>query len=126
MSNAHLGVIPPFSQLRPHAKDLDPSDNETLSPIAPDVPSTSIAPPPFVDPAAASNSRIANAIAALSAHMNVIHSDLVERIGHVHERVDLIVERHAHDIVAIYDTLLALSRRYTEFIIEVNNFINSI
>ena len=58
--------------------------------------------------------------------MNVIHTDLVERIGQVHERVDLIVECQEHDIKAIYDTLSAFSRRHTKFITEVNDFINSI
>ena len=58
--------------------------------------------------------------------MNVIHTNLIERIGLVHERVDLIVKRQAHDIVAIHDTLLALSCRHMEFITEVNDFITSI
>ena len=95
---------------------LRPSPSDETPPlVALDVPSTSAAPS---DPAATSNSRIANAITTLFAHMNVIHSDLVERIEHVHEHVDLIVERQAHDIVT-------LSHRHTEFIIKVNDFINS-
>ncbi|GFZ05233.1 hypothetical protein Acr_17g0008050 [Actinidia rufa] len=118
--------------------DLDLSDDETplaatdipssstAPPTATDVPSTSTAPPIAVDLAAASTSKIADAITALFTHMNVIHMDLVEHIGLVHERVDLIVERQAHDIVYIHDTLSVLSRRHTEFITEVNDFINSI
>ena len=39
-----------------------------------------------------SNSKIVDAIVALFTHMNAIHTDLAERIGLVHERVDLIVE----------------------------------
>ena len=58
--------------------------------------------------------------------MNVIHTDLVKRIGQVHERVNLIVELQEHDIKAIRDTLFALSHRHTEFINAVNDFINSI
>ena len=112
MSNAHLGVTPPPPQLRPHAVDLDLSNDET-PPVALDVPSTSFAPPPTADPAAASNSKIADAIATLFTHMNVIHTDLVERNRQVHERIDLIMERQAHDIAAICDTLSALSRRHT-------------
>ncbi|GFS42825.1 hypothetical protein Acr_00g0081890 [Actinidia rufa] len=119
----------PSPQLRPHAVDLDPSDNELPPPTATDVPSTFTAPPPTTPTAgstAAFDSKIANAIAALFAHMNVIHIDFVECIGQVHERVDLIVEHQEHDIKAIHDTLSALSCRHTEFIIEVNDFINSI
>ena len=72
--------------------DLDPFDDET--PLADtDAPFTSTAPPAAVDPVAASNSKIVDDIAALFTHMNVIHTDLVERIRLVHERVDLIVER---------------------------------
>ena len=128
MSNAHLGVASP-PQLRPHAVDHDPSDNELSPPTATDVPSTFTTPPPTVPTAgstAAFDSKIADAIAALFAHMNVIHIDFIERIGQVHERVDLIVEHQEHDIKAIRDTLSALSRRHTEFITEVNDFINSI
>ncbi|GFS38363.1 hypothetical protein Acr_00g0057050 [Actinidia rufa] len=110
--------------LRPHVVDLDLSDDET-PPLDPNVQSSSTA-PPLVHLSAASNSRIADAIAALFRHVNLIHSNLVERIGQVHERVDLIVECQAHDIVVIRNTLSALSRRHTEFITEVNDFINSI
>ena len=119
MSNANLGVTHVPSQLRSHAVDLDPSDDETPHATT-NALSTSTAPPP------ASTSKIADAITALFTHMNVIHIDLVERIGLVHERVDLIVERQAHDIVFICDTLSALSCRHTEFIMEVNDFINNI
>ena len=105
--------------------NLDLLDDETR-PTAPDVPSTSYAPPTAVDPAVASNSNIVDAIAVLFTHMNVIHTDLVERIGQVHKGNELIVECQAHDIVAIRDTLLAPSHRHTKFITEVNDFINSI
>ena len=71
MSNAHLGVSPPPSQLRSHVVDLDPFDDET--------------PPTAANPAVDSTSKITDAIAALFTHMNVIHTDLVERIGLVHE-----------------------------------------
>ena len=47
-------------------------------------------------------------------------------VRQVHEQVNIIVERQTHDIVAICDTLSALSRQHTEFIAEVNDFINSI
>ncbi|GFZ19618.1 hypothetical protein Acr_28g0003230 [Actinidia rufa] len=119
MSNAHLGVAPP-SQLRFHAVDLDPFDNE--APFgATDPPSTSNAPHAATD-LVASILKIVDAIAALFTHMNVIHTDLVEGIGLVHKRVDLIVGRQAHDIVSI----ATLFRRHTEFITEVNDFINNI
>ena len=58
--------------------------------------------------------------------MNIIHMDLVERIGQVHEQVDLITERQEHDIKAMPDTLSTLSRQHTEFITTVNDFINNI
>ncbi|GFS44984.1 hypothetical protein Acr_00g0093380 [Actinidia rufa] len=95
-------------------------------PAATDVPSSSTAPTTTATPTDASSSKIVDAIAALFTHMNVFHMDLVERIGLVHERVDLIVERHTHDIVSIHDMLLALSHQHTEFITEANDFINSI
>ncbi|GFS34422.1 hypothetical protein Acr_00g0033940 [Actinidia rufa] len=80
MSNAYLGVASSPPQLWPHDVNLDPSDDKT--PLdAPDVPSTSFAPLSTANPAASSNSKIADAIAALFMHMNVIHMDLVERIG---------------------------------------------
>ncbi|GFS40496.1 hypothetical protein Acr_00g0068890 [Actinidia rufa] len=89
LSNAHLGVTPLPLQLRPYAMDLDPSDDEAPPPpIAIDIPFTSIAPPPTAPVAAltiAFDSRIADTIAALFAHINVIHADLVERISLVHE-----------------------------------------
>ena len=125
MSNAHLSVAHPPPQLQPHAVDLDLSDDETPL-AAPDVPSTSSTPLADDDLATVSNSKIADAIAALFTHMNVIHTDLVERIGQVHECVDLIVEHQVHDIVVIRDTLSVLSRRHTKFITGVNDFINSI
>ncbi|GFS30433.1 hypothetical protein Acr_00g0011900 [Actinidia rufa] len=116
MSNAHLGVAPPPPQLRLHAVDLNQSDDET--------PPTTL--PSAADPATTSNSRIADAITALFKHVNLIHSEWVKCIGWVHEHVDLIVEHQAYDIVAIRNTLLALSCRHTEFITKVNDFINSI
>ena len=106
--------------------DFDSLEDEVPPPVTTDIPFTSTAPPPAAPSTGTTDSRIANAIAALFAHINVIHSDLIERIGLVHEQVDLIVERQAHDIVAIRDTLSVLSRRHTEFIMEVNDFINSI
>ena len=110
MSDAHLGVAPPSPQLRPHSMDLDPSDDETPH-VAPNVLFTSAAPPL----AAASNSNIADAIATLFTHMNVIHTDLIKRIGQTHKQIDLIVERQMHDNMAIHNTLSALSLRHTEF-----------
>ena len=108
MSNAHLGVAPPPSQLQSHAVELDPSDKEVSPPASTDVPSSSTAPPPAAT--ATSDLTITDANATLFTHMDVIHKDLVECIGQVHERVDLIVEHQEHDIKAIRDTLLALSR----------------
>ena len=55
--------------------------NDETPHVALDVPSTSFAPPPAVDLADASNSKIADTIAALFTHMNVIHMDLIEHIG---------------------------------------------
>ena len=104
--------------------DLDPLEDEVPPPT--DIPCTSTALPPAAASTVASNSKITDAIVVLFTHMNVIHTDLIEHIGLVHERVDLIVERQANDIVAICETVSALSRRHTEFIIEVNDFINSI
>ncbi|GFZ05270.1 hypothetical protein Acr_17g0008420 [Actinidia rufa] len=129
-SRAHL----PFRLLLwSHALDLDYSDDEAHPPlVATNILYTSTAPPPTAPAAAAaalttaSNSRIVDAIAALFAHVNVIHVDLVERIGLVQERVDLIMERQAHDIKAIRDTLSVLSHQHTEFITEVNDFITII
>ncbi|GFY82752.1 hypothetical protein Acr_02g0009920 [Actinidia rufa] len=47
LSNAHLGVAPPLSQLRSTAVDLDPSDDEAPPPpITTDIPSTSTTHPP--------------------------------------------------------------------------------
>ena len=111
--------------------DLNPSDHEAPPPpVATDILSTSTAHPPTAPVAAAwaaaSDSRIADAIVALFVHVNVIHVDLVERIGLVHERVDLIMEHQAHDIKAIRDTLSTLSHQHMEFIKEVNDFITSI
>ncbi|GFS31888.1 hypothetical protein Acr_00g0019760 [Actinidia rufa] len=68
--------VSPLSQLRSHAVNLDPSDDEN-PPTAIDVPSSSTAPPTAANPAATSTSNIVNAIAALLMHMNVIHTDLV-------------------------------------------------
>ncbi|GFY85396.1 hypothetical protein Acr_04g0001340 [Actinidia rufa] len=126
MSNAHLGVAPPPHQLEPYVVEFDLSDDETPPPAATDIPSTSTAPPHAAPLTGSVDSKIVDAIAALFAHINVIHSDLVKRIGLVHERVDRIAERQEHDIKAIRDTLFALSSRHTEFITDVNDFINSI
>ena len=104
MSNAYLDVAPPLPQLWPHVVDLDSSDDEA-PPVALDILSTSFAPPPPPPPPPASNSKIVDAIAALFTHTNVIHTDLVEHIGQVHEHI---MERQEHDIVAIHDTLSAL------------------
>ena len=103
----------------------DPANEEVPPPTSIDVPSSSTA-PLATTAIATSKPIIIDAIAALFAHMDVIHKDLVDRIGQFHERVDLIVERQKHDIKAIHDTLSALSRWHTEFITEVNDFINSI
>ncbi|GFY81331.1 hypothetical protein Acr_01g0011400 [Actinidia rufa] len=94
LSSAHLGVHPPPPHLESHAVDLDPPKDEVPAPAATDLPSTSTAPPPTSSSSSAAiDSRIADAIASLFAHIDVIHKDLVERIGQVHDRVDLIVER---------------------------------
>ena len=108
LSNVHLGVAPPPSQLQSHAVELDPSDKEVPPPASTDVPYSSTAPPPAAT--ATSDLTITDANATLFTHMDVIHKDLVECIGQVHERVDLIVECQEHDIKAICDTLSALSR----------------
>ncbi|GFZ12750.1 hypothetical protein Acr_23g0011350 [Actinidia rufa] len=108
-----------FQLLRTHVVDLDPSNDE--APLG-----VTNAPFTFAASAHASTSSITATIVALSSQMTAIHTDLVERIGLVNERVNLIVERQAHDIVSIRDTLSALSRRHTEFIIDVNDFIRSI
>ena len=113
LSNAHLGVAPPPLQLRPHAVKLDPSDDETPLPttaiLSTSTASSSVA-------SVASDHNIATAIATLFAHMDVIHKDLVERIGQVHERVDLIVERQDYDSKVVRDTLSALSQCHSKFI----------
>ncbi|GFZ15728.1 hypothetical protein Acr_25g0001370 [Actinidia rufa] len=93
MSNAHLGVAPPPSQLQSHAVDLNHSDDEVPPPhVATNILSSFIAPSP-VSPIVAFDSKIADAITALFVHVHVIHLDFVEHIGQVHEHVDLIVER---------------------------------
>lgn len=74
----------------------------------------------------ASSSPVLFSIAALSAQLSGIHSDLVERIGMAHERIDLIVECQARDIICVKDTLAMLSRRHNDFISDVNDFIRSI
>ncbi|GFS36306.1 hypothetical protein Acr_00g0045260 [Actinidia rufa] len=70
MSNLHLGVAPPSSQLRSHVVDLEPSNDETL-PTTTDVPSFSIAYPIAANPTEASTTKIVDAIDALFTHMNV-------------------------------------------------------
>ena len=109
LSNEHLEVAPPPSQLQSHAMELDLSNEEAPPLVSTDVPSSSTVPPAATtidtyDPT------ITDAIAILFAHMDVIHKDLVERMGQVHERVDLIIEHQERDIKAIYDTLSVLSR----------------
>ena len=93
-------------------------------------PPTSVVPSSSTTPSNAApiafDPSLATAITALVTHMDVIHKDLVERIGQVHERVDRIVERQEHDIKTIWDTLSTLSQRHSEFITNVNNFIQSI
>ena len=121
LSNAHVEVAPLPSQLQSHAVELDPLDEEVPPPASTDVPSSSTAAAATIT----SDPTIIDAIVALFSHMVVIHKDLVERIGQVYERVDLIVECQEHDIKAIRDTLSALSRRHIEFITEVNDFINN-
>ncbi|GFZ09968.1 hypothetical protein Acr_21g0005670 [Actinidia rufa] len=89
----HLGVPPPSPHLESHAMDLDPPKDEVPALAATDLPSASTTPLPVVaSSSTATGSRITDAIAALFAHMNVIHTDLVEHIRQVHEHVDLIVE----------------------------------
>ena len=80
MSNAHLGVAPPPSQLQSHAGDLDPSDDET-PPVATHVQSSSTAPLIAANPATVSTSKIADAIATLFTHMNVIHKTRLSALG---------------------------------------------
>ena len=89
MSNAHLGVAHPPPQLRLHVVELDPSQDKVPTTTTTDIPSSSTVPPHV---ALTATSKIDDAIATLFAHMNVIHTGLVERIGQVHERVNLIVE----------------------------------
>ncbi|GFY93378.1 hypothetical protein Acr_08g0017740 [Actinidia rufa] len=82
----------PNSELEPHVVKLDLSDDETHPLAATDIPSTSTAPPVATPSTGIVDSKIVDAIAALFAHINVIHLDWVQRIGLVHERVDRIVE----------------------------------
>ncbi|GFY95467.1 hypothetical protein Acr_10g0008520 [Actinidia rufa] len=100
------------------------SFNDEALPLTNDVQSASIDPtvaaPATVDPT------ITAAIAALVVHIDGIHKDLVERIRQVHEGIDLIVKRSAHDIKAVQDTLCTLSQCHSEFITKVNDFIRSI
>ncbi|GFY87840.1 hypothetical protein Acr_05g0014790 [Actinidia rufa] len=118
LSNAHLGVAAPPPRLRPHTVEIVPSDDETppTPRVGPSTSTATTAAPAVPNPA----------ITALVAHVDMIHKDLIERIGHIHKRVDHIAERHEHDIKDIRDTLSALSQRHTEFIIDVNTFIQSI
>ncbi|GFY88896.1 hypothetical protein Acr_06g0008360 [Actinidia rufa] len=102
-----------------HVADLDPPEAKVLAHAATDLQSSSTT----TSASTSNDSRITDTIVSLFAHMDVIHKDLVEHIGQVHERVDLIVEHHAHDIKAVHDTLSALSHRHSEFITKVNDFI---
>ncbi|GFS42228.1 hypothetical protein Acr_00g0078590 [Actinidia rufa] len=122
LSNAHLRVDPPPPQLRPHAVEIVPSVDEAPPPTK-DVPSASI--DSIVAAPATATPLIATTIVALVAHMDGIHKDLVERIGQVHER-GRIAERQELDIKVVRDTLFALSQRHSEFITNVNDFIQSI
>ncbi|GFY95410.1 hypothetical protein Acr_10g0007950 [Actinidia rufa] len=89
LSNAHFGVAPPPPHLETHVMDLDPPEEVAAT----DISSTSVAPPSTastvapstIDFVVASNKMIANAIATLFAYVNVIHSNLIHRIGLVHE-----------------------------------------
>ncbi|GFY93077.1 hypothetical protein Acr_08g0014730 [Actinidia rufa] len=118
-----LGLIHLSPRLRPHAVEIVPSDDEAPSPTI-DVLSSSTAPvataPASFDPS------IVIALATLVAHMDGIHKDLVDHIGQVHERVDRIAKHQELDIKAVQDTLSALSQRHSEFITDVNDFIQSI
>ncbi|GFY81067.1 hypothetical protein Acr_01g0008760 [Actinidia rufa] len=83
MSNAHLGVAPPPPQLSPYTMDIDSLDDEVPPLAATNFPSISTA--STTTSIAVSNSKIVDAITSLFAHMNMIHIDLVECIGQVHE-----------------------------------------
>ncbi|GFS36664.1 hypothetical protein Acr_00g0047350 [Actinidia rufa] len=107
MSNAHLGVAPLPPQLAPHIVELDSLKEVVPPPAATDIPSTSTALPTAAP--TASDPKIIDVVATLFVHIDVIHKDLIERIGLVHKRVDLIVECQEHDIKAVHDTFLALS-----------------
>ena len=80
--------------------DLDPLEDEVPHPAATNMLCTFTAHPPITASTVAFDSKIVDAIAVLFAHMNVIHTDLIERISLVHEQVNLIVECQAYDIVA--------------------------
>ncbi|GFS38278.1 hypothetical protein Acr_00g0056630 [Actinidia rufa] len=117
LSNVYLSVTAHPARLRTHTVEIVPSDDETPSTLRAGLSTLTAIAPAVPDPA------VTAAITALAAHMDMIHKDLIERIGHVHERVDCIAERQEHDIKAIQDTLSALSQRHTEFITDVNTFI---
>ncbi|GFZ18467.1 hypothetical protein Acr_27g0002060 [Actinidia rufa] len=112
----------PSADTSPDAYRFRP--NSEAPPPTKDVPSTStdptVAAPATIDPSIAAD------IVTLVAHMDEIHKDLVERIGQVHERVDRIAECQKLNIKAVQDTLSALSQRHSEFITDVNDFIQSI
>ncbi|GFY95024.1 hypothetical protein Acr_10g0004090 [Actinidia rufa] len=122
LSNAHLGVAGPPPRLRLHTVEIVPFDDEITPPHGDSSPLTD----PPADSSAGPASALTTAITSLVAHMDKIHKDLIERIGLVHERVDHIAERQELDIKAVRDTLSALSQRHTEFITDVNEFIQSI
>ena len=65
MSNVHLVVAPPPSQLRSYAVDLDPSKDEVSSPTATDILPTYTAPPLAAASITTFDSKIADAIATL-------------------------------------------------------------
>ncbi|GFY87304.1 hypothetical protein Acr_05g0009430 [Actinidia rufa] len=83
MSNAHLAVASPPPHLVPHVVELDPLKEMVPPSAATDIPSTSTAPSPIAP--AAFDPKITDAIAALFAHIDVIHKDLIESSGLVHE-----------------------------------------
>ncbi|GFZ06455.1 hypothetical protein Acr_18g0006250 [Actinidia rufa] len=121
LSNAHLGVAAPPPRLRPHSVEFVPFDDEITPPHG----DSSPLPDPPVASSAVPALALTATISSLVAHMDMIHKDLIERIRLVHERVDRIAERQELDIKAVRDTLSALSQRHTEFITDVNEFIQS-
>ncbi|GFY87728.1 hypothetical protein Acr_05g0013670 [Actinidia rufa] len=127
LSNAHLGFAAPPPHLRPHTVMFNLilwrlcllTMRHYLHPVL-------VHPPRLLLLLLLSLLLLCLTINALVAHIDMIHKDLIERIGHVHKRVDRIAERYEHDIKAIRDTLSTLSQWHTQFITDVNTFIQSI